>query len=148
MLDLDRLLSGITRVLEDRVLPELPAGFARGQLQAVLEVLENLQGRVVAGGPLLEGEAAMLEGLLAQAVTSLKDNDGALAARLRGYVEQPPSTLQERVREGRALVCELISGGHADDGAIGELVQGFLTNDAIMKAMGLKPSRLSEISRG
>jgi len=148
MLDLDRLLSGIIRVLEDRVLPELPSGFARGQLQAVLEVLENLQGRVVLGGPLLEGEAAMLESLAAQAAVELGESDGALAARLRGYVDHPPAGLSERVRLGRALVCELVVSGHADNGNLGEMVNGFLTNDAIMKAMGLKPSRLSEISRG
>lgn len=148
MLELDRILSGMIRVLEDRVLPELSSGYARGQLHAVLELLENLQGRTVWGGPLLEGEAAMLESLAAEAVGKLTDPRGSLAARLRDYVAAPPSSLGERIHVGRALVCELVAGGHADQGALATLVDGYLTNDAVMKALGLKPSRLSEISRG
>jgi len=148
MLDLDRILSGIARVLEDRVLPELPSGYARGQLHAVLELLENLQGRAVWGGPLLEGEAAMLDSLAAEAAAKLPDQESPLAARLRAYTAAPPASLSDRVHAGRALVCELVAGGHADSGELAALVDGFLTNDAVMKALGLKPSRLSEISQG
>lgn len=148
MLDFDRIISGMARVLEDRVLPELTSGFARGQLHAVLELLENLQGRAAWGGPLLEGEAAMLASLAAEAAAQLGDTDGALAVRLRSYAADPPSLLGDRVQMGRALVCELVAGGHADAGAVATLVDGYLTNDAVMKALGLKPSRLSEISKG
>ncbi len=148
MLDLDRIFSGMIRVLEDRVLPELTSGYARGQLHAVLELLENLQGRTVWGGPLLEGEAAMLDSLAAEAVAELGDPQDALAVRLRSFVADPPSLLTDRVQTGRALVCDLVAGGHADAGALAAMVDAYLTNDAVMKALGLKTSRLAEISQG
>ena len=38
--------------------------------------------------------------------------------------------------------------GHADGGPLAAAVDAWLANDAIFKAMALRPSRLAEISQG
>ena len=144
MIDADRILEGLAKTLEDAVLPSLESGFARGQLFAVLEVLGSLGGQVHLGGPLLENEAAMLAALLGEAAGAV---EGELGVRCRAYGDHD-SSLGERLREGRAIVCSLIDGGHADDGVLAEAVNGYLASDAILKAMALRPGRLAEISQG
>ena len=145
MIEPDRILDGLLRSLEDSVLPALPAGYARGQLFAVLEVLGALQGQLAWGGMLLDGEAVSLAELLVEALSSV---GGELGAALKSHAERPPARLEERLREGRRLLCALIDAGHADSGPLAEAVEAHLRNDAIMKAMALRPSRLAEISQG
>ncbi len=50
MLDPQQIIAGITETLFKSVLPEIGSGFARGQLFAVIELLENLEPRVEWGG--------------------------------------------------------------------------------------------------
>ncbi len=145
MIEPDRILEGLSRTLEESVLPALGSGFARGQLFAVLEVLGGLQGQLGWGGMLLENEAASLAGLIEEASKSV---EGALGERLRGYSALASVPLADRLREGRALVCALIEEGHADDGEIAGAIDSFLANDTIFKAMALRPTRLAEISQG
>lgn len=145
MIESDRLLDGLARTLEEAVLPALGSGFARGQLYAVLEVLGSLQGQLVWGGMLLDNEAATLASLIDDAAAA---GAGDLGPRLAAYAQLATAPLAERLREGRALVCALIEGGHADDGALAAAVDGYLANDTIFKAMALRPSRLGEISQG
>ena len=83
--------------------------------------------------------------LLAEAAASV---DGELAERLRRYAASEAAPLAERLEEGRALVCALLEGGCADDGALAAAVDGWLANDTIFKAMALRPGRLAEISQG
>jgi len=145
MMEIDRILDGVARTLENSVLPALDGGFARGQLFAVLEVLGSLQGQVQWGGMLLENEAGALSTLIAQAAAA---TEGELAQRLRDYAATAHAPLGERLGEGRALVCALIEAGLADDGALAVAVDAHLANDTIFKAMALRPSRLAEISQG
>lgn len=148
MIEPDRILEGLAKTLESVVLPALPAGYARGQLHAVLEVLGSLHGQLLVGGPMLENEAAMLESLAGEAARKLDATSGELGARCRNFATRPFATLGERLAEGRALVCALIDGGHADEGPLQEAVNGYLANDSILKAMALRPGRLAEISEG
>jgi hypothetical protein len=145
MIETDRILEGLSRTLEESVLPALGSGFARGQLFAVLEVLGGLQGQLAWGGMLLENEAASLASLVEQASNLVV---GPLGERLRGYAALAPAPVADRIREGRALVCALIEEGHADDGELASAIDAFLSNDTIFKAMALRPSRLAEISQG
>ena len=145
MIDPDRMFEGIARTLEDSVMPALGSGFARGQLHAVLDVLGGLQGQVGWGGMLLESEADALAELVAAAAA---DREGPLTERLRGYSNLAAAPVAERVREGRALVCEMIQQGLADSGPLAAAVDAWLANDTIMKAMALRPGRLAEISQG
>jgi hypothetical protein len=145
MIETDRILEGLSRTLEESVLPALGSGFARGQLYAVLEVLGALQGQVTWGGMLLENEAASLASLLGEASKSV---GGTLGERLRAYAGGASAPLAERLREGRALVCALIEDGYADDGELAAAIDSFLANDTIFKAMALRPGRLAEISQG
>jgi hypothetical protein len=145
MIETDRILEGLSRTLEESVLPALGSGFARGQLYAVLEVLGALQGQVTWGGMLLENEAASLASLLGEASKSV---GGTLGERLLAYAVGASAPLAERLREGRALVCALIEDGYADDGELAAAIDSFLANDTIFKAMALRPGRLAEISQG
>jgi len=145
MIDPDRMLEGLSRTLEQVVLPETASAYARGQLYAVLEVLASMQGQLLAGGPLLESEASTLASLVEHAAGIVA---GDLAARCRSYSATSSHDLATRLAEGRAIVCALIEGGHADDGPLAEAVDSWLANDAILKAMALRPSRLAEISQG
>jgi len=145
MIDADRLLEGVARTLEESVLPALGSGFARGQLYAVLEVIGSLQGQLVWGGMLLDSEASSLAELIGQAAGSI---DGELGRDLRDYAARTFAPLEDRLHEGRRLVCALIEAGHADAGPLAEALDAHLRNDAILKAMALRPTRLAEISQG
>ena len=145
MIETDRILEGLSRTLEESVLPALGSGFARGQLFAVLEVLGALQGQVTWGGMLLENEAALLASLLGEASKSV---GGDLGERLGAYAGEASAPLADRLREGRSLLCALIEEGHADDGELASAIDSFLANDTIFKAMALRPGRLAEISQG
>lgn len=145
MIEPDRIVDGIARTLEESVLPALGHGFARGQLQAVLEVLGSLQGQLEWGGMLLAGEASMLVDLAAEAAPHAQ---GELSERLRRYAQGGGAPLGERLREGRELVCMLIESGLADEGPLASAVDSWLANDCLLKAMALRPSRLAEISKG
>lgn len=145
MIEIDRILEGVAQTLERTVLPAVGGGYARGQLFAVLEALGGLQGQVKWGGMLLDNEAASLAALASEAAAVL---DGELGARAASVAAMAAEPLDDRLREGRALVCALIDAGHADDGALVASIHGYLANDAIFKAMGLRPSRLAEISQG
>lgn len=149
MIEPNRILEGIAHTLEQSVLPALQSGFARGQLFAALEALDGLQGQLRWGGMLLDQEAAALSDLLEQAATVLDDNvDADLGRGLRAYSAGDGAPLEERLREGRRLVCALIEAGHADGGELASAIDGYLANDTILKAMALRPSRLAEISQG
>lgn len=146
MIEIDRILEGLAQTLEQAVLPAVGGGYARGQLFAALEVLAGLQGQVQWGGLLLDHEAQALASLATQAADAVTGEFGARAAAVAAMASEP---LEDRLREGRALVCALIEDGHADDdGALASSIRGYLANDSIFKAMGLRPSRLAEISQG
>lgn len=145
MIEPDRLLAGLVRTLESTVLPAVAGGFARGQLHAVLDVLDNLQGATAWGGFLLENEASSLSSLLARAAAEV---GGELGARLEAYGQLTTAPLVERLAEGRLLVCSLLEGGHADSGALAAAVDSHLANDAVFKAMALRSTRFAEISQG
>ena len=57
-LTVEMLLDGVMRTLREAVLPAVGERFARGQLFAVLDVLQNLRDRVEPKAALAEVEAA------------------------------------------------------------------------------------------
>lgn len=146
MIGTDRILEGLLHTLEQSVLPSVAGGFARGQLQAVLEVLGNLQGQLRWGGMLLDQEAAALDEVLGLAASTMQGDLGVRCAAWRGSAAGPLD--DARMHEGRALLCALLDAGHADAGPLAAAVDAWLANDAIFKAMALRPSRLAEISQG
>ena len=153
MIETDRMLEGIARTLESTVLPALGPGFARGQLQAVLDLLGNMQGATVWGGFLLEGEASSLGEVIAVASAAMatrgeRSVDEALARRIEAYASMPATALGDRLAEGRSILCALVEAGLADDGELAKAIDSHLANDAILKAMALRPTRLAEISQG
>jgi hypothetical protein len=143
-LNASMVVAGIARTLLRDVLPGLGSGFARGQLYAAIELLENLDGRVVWGGPLAEAEFEQL-GELAAAVHALLAMHGADEAAVADAARMADGGgLEDR----RRWLCGLIESGGADEGDLAVAVDGFLTNSSLLQAMGVKPSRLAEISQG
>jgi hypothetical protein len=163
MIEADRILEGLAHTLEETVLPALGGGYARGQLYAVLEVIGGLQGQLQWGGMLSENEASTLAALAVEAASTL---EGPLKEHASSVAARTAAPLADRLREGRALVCALIDAGyadaapagamhaapagamHAETGALAASINGYLANDAISRAMALRPSRLAEISQG
>jgi hypothetical protein len=151
VIDAERLLTGLAQTLERTVAPALGPGFARGQLQAVLDVLDNLPGRLVWGGAADEQEVEALATLLAAVASQQGPRDGQggdLARRLQAWPGLASASLAERLHEGRSLVCALVESGLADHGEVASAVDAYLTGDAVVRAMGLRPTRLAEISQG
>jgi hypothetical protein len=111
----------------------------------VLDILGNLGGQLSWGGMLLDQEVSALAELASQAAASV---DGELASMLTAYAQAGDLPLGERVLAGRELVCALIERGLADREPLAGMVDAYLANDALMKAMALRPSRLAEISHG
>jgi hypothetical protein len=145
MLSLDRILAGISEVLQKRVVGAVPGAFERGQVWAIIDLLDNLRGRVAWGGEQLVFENDGLTRLAAAVLEHLPEGD--LRERFRAFaVGAEPSSA--RSLAGRALVCELLETGLADRPPVAALVDEFLASDAFLRALALKQSRLSEISQG
>ncbi|MFT4572365.1 MAG: hypothetical protein ACI8TX_001954 [Hyphomicrobiaceae bacterium] len=144
MLEIERIFNGIAETLQRSVLPELQTGFARGQLWSVIEVIDNMAARVDWGGQQLEFENDGLTKLAAELAPML--DAGPLRDRVAAFATGGATSVA-RSHEGRSLICELIETGLADDGPIRTAVDGFLANDAFLRGLAMKPSRLSEISQ-
>ena len=70
-LAIETLLDGVMRTLRDAVLPAVQDRFARGQLFAVLDVLQNLRDRVESKAALDEAEASSADDALGRVVDAL-----------------------------------------------------------------------------
>lgn len=117
-LDLDKVQHTIREALVSRVLPAVGSDSARGELHAVIEMLDNLQGRLAwASVPLEENVARTRE----------------LATRL-GLAETPADLPNSRRAVGEALRGVYAEGGGAE---IARAVADFTTADV-----------QAEISRG
>src|SRR5213595_2285290 len=78
----ETLIDGLARTLTDAVLPEVTSRFARGQLFAVVDVLQNLRDRLEVKAALYEAEAASATAALERAAAALGRE--AAAARIVG----------------------------------------------------------------
>src|SRR5262245_29326926 len=87
-LAIETLLDGVMHTLREAVLPSVEGRFARGQLFAVLDVLQNLRDRVEPRADLDATEADSAEVALQAAIASL---DGAVAAPLRTALADVPT---------------------------------------------------------
>src|SRR5262249_60231180 len=75
-LAIEMLLDGVMRTLRDAVLPAVQERFPRGQLFAVLDVLQNVRDRVEPKAELDEAEASSAHAALARALDALRSAGG------------------------------------------------------------------------
>ncbi len=149
-LTVETLLDGVMRTLREAVLPGVGGRFARGQLFAVLDVLQNLRDRVEPKAELAEAEAA-------SAAAALERAAQALPARyrtelIRAVAEAPAAPAGARAAVLRAIVTrayEMLAHLPDDEAAPARAALGeHLAAQAMRDVAVLKPSLLEEISKG
>lgn len=154
LVETEILIDGVVHTLLHDVLPGVEARFARGQLYAAVDVLQNLRDRVEPKAELCTTEADSIASALAQVRDGLADAGHVEAAsRVSEAVQAVPAgPPQQRVAAMReALVAAIgeldvlpAEGLDAARAAIG----AHLGVQAMRDVATLKPSLLSEISKG
>src|SRR4029453_19354303 len=149
-LAIQRLLNGGMRTLREAVLPSVEGRFARGQLFAVLDVLQNLRDRVEPRADLDDAEAASAETALRAVVATLgRDEAAPLVAPLAGAPAAPPAAgaAARRAALVRALAV-LDDLPEATTAPARAALAQHLAAQAMRDVATLKPSLLEEISKG
>jgi hypothetical protein len=147
MIALETLVDGVVRTLTESVLPDVGSRFARGQLYAAIDVLRNLRDRIEPKAALLAAEAESAAAAL-ERVAAVLDDDAlrdALAVATAG-------SLDARVVALRAALTDVLAriDGLPDDRAreARAAVSAHLAAQAMRDLAGVKPSLLTEISKG
>ena len=149
-LTVETLLDGVMRTQREAVLPAVGERIARGQLFAVLDVLQNLRDRVEPKAELAEVEAASAAAALERAAQALPAPDGPALAR--ALADAPTGPAVDRAAALRAILVrayEMLEGlpderGAAARSALAEHLAAQTMRDVAV----LKPSLLEEISKG
>jgi hypothetical protein len=149
-LAVETLLDGAMRTLREAVLPAVEGRFARGQLFAVLDVLQNLRDRVEPKAALADAEAASTAAALRR-VAQLVGPDAAstLAQAIDAAPAAPPAARAAALRAALVQAFRIL-----DDlpDAIAAPARTVLAEHLAAQAMRdvalLKPSLLQEISKG
>jgi len=148
-LAIEALLDGAMRTLRDAVLPAVQGRFARGQLFAVLDVLQNLRDRVESKTALDEAEASSAGDALGRVVDALGDAGAPLARALAAVPASPPSARAAALREAIGKAFALLDDVPDDVAAAARrALAEHLAAQAMRDVALLKPSLLQEISKG
>jgi hypothetical protein len=151
---IERLIDGCLETLREDVLPDVTSGFARGQVWAVMDVLQNLRDRVEVRRAFAVEEARSAESALGRIAQVLREagcrDDAARIDALRtADAGAEPGT---RVVALRAALVEALGVLHARPGGLSdaarEALAGHLAPQAVRDIAMLKPSLLNEISKG
>jgi len=144
------MIDGVVRTLTERVLPDVPTRFARGQLYAVIDVLRNLRDRIEPRGSLLDEESDAIAATLARVVPHLTGaSRDRLAAAVADVPGSPRSARLAALRTALVTALEMLDGlppaaTAAARGAIAEHLAAQTMRDLAV----LKPSMVGEISKG
>ena len=153
----EQLIDGCVRTLLETVLPGIESRFARGQLYAVADVLRNLRDRVEEKNAPLELEAQSLQDSLGRAASALRASGETAASDVglritNSLAAVPTAPLAARLG---ALRTVLASALEALDGLAEDVTQGaraalggHFAAQAVRELLLVKPSLLSEISKG
>jgi hypothetical protein len=149
-LAVETLLDGVMRTLRDAVLPAVAGRFARGQLFAVLDVLQNLRDRIEPKAALAEAEAASAEAALRRAAQLVGGDAGTVVVRaLDAAPEAPPAARAAALRAALVEAFDVLDG--LPDGVAAPAraaLAEHLAAQAMRDVALLKPSLLQEISKG
>jgi len=148
-LAIEMLLDGVMRTLRDAVLPAVQGRFARGQLFAVLDVLQNVRDRVEPKAELDEAEASSAHAALARALDELGPAGDPVAGALAEVPAAPPAARAAALRAVMGSAFALLEGLPEDVAAPARRVLAeHLAAQAMRDVAMLKPSLLEEISKG
>jgi hypothetical protein len=149
-LGVDVLLDGVMRTLREAVLPAVEGRFARGQLFAVLDVLQNLRDRVEWRVAFDETEAASAATAITEAVRVLPAAAGApLARALADAPTAPPAARAAALRAVLVRALAVLDDlPDADTVPARTALTRHLAEQVMRDVALLKPSLLNEISKG
>jgi hypothetical protein len=144
-LPLGTLIDGVMHTLREVVLPDVSSRFARGQLWAVLDVLNNLRDRIAPDPAQQQAEIDSATVALTQAIALV--HLPAAEPIAKALAATPAQPLGDRVTALRAaLVVALeVTASHPEARAA---IDAHLASQAMRDIMMLKPSLLQEISKG
>ena len=150
----EKLVDGCLETLREEVLPHLEKRSARGQLYAVLDVLQNLRDRIEEKTAPLEAEADSARMALEQIAAVLRDaGDAAAADTVTAEMTSAAgeSTADWAAALSRTLVS-VIEALYALPSGMPEAARralaAHLGPQAVRDVAPLKPSLLNEISKG
>jgi len=150
----EQLIDGVVATLREEVLPDLSTRYARGQLFAAVDVLQNLRDRVEERAEQVTGECDGIAAHLDRASSLLAEaGDVATARRLAELREEALAAPAPERREalqralGAAFPLLRAAGGPAA-GSARRVLGEHLAGQAVREVLVLKPSLLREISEG
>jgi hypothetical protein len=151
---IERLIDGCLETLREDVLPDVGTAFARGQVWAVMDILQNLRDRVEVKQVFAIEEAGSAEAALARTAALLRDagcadKAGTLDSLLSAAAAAAPG---ERVVALREALVGALRALHAQPGGLSdagrEALASHLAPQTVRDIAVLKPSLLNEISKG
>ena len=151
---IERLIDGCLETLRENVLPDLRTSFARGQIWAVMDILQNLRDRVEVKQAFAVDEVGSAEAALERIATVLRD---AGCADEAGTLDSALATgatdaAGERVIALREMLVVALRALHAQPGGLSDsgrqALASHLTPQTVRDIAVLKPSLLNEISKG
>ena len=153
---LERLIDGCIRTLRDDVMPEVGTRIARGQVWAVIDILQNMRNRIEEKAELFAAESASAQQALAQLGAALHDAGAErdAAALERACAEAPAEPAGERAGVLRAALVQAIDALYSlpSRDALPEAARAalgaHLGPQAVRNVLPLTRSKLSEISKG
>ena len=164
LVPLETLIDGVVHTLTDAVLPDLPTAFARGQLYAAVDVLRNMRDRIEEKTELRDAERESARAALERTAEALRS---AQVERARAdeltVLETAPAidVLAQEIgdaleshdvpalRAALVAVLETLETLPAEIAAAARApIAEHLAAQAMRDIAVLKPSMLSEISRG
>jgi hypothetical protein len=146
----ETLLDGVLRTLREIVAPAVQDRYARGQVFAVLDVLNNLRDRVEEKASVVDAESASAAAALDAAVAALDAAVAAPVAAARAAVpDGPPAARAAALRAAVVAALDALAtlpddAAPAARTAIAQHMAQQLFRDLAL----LKPSLLEEISKG
>ena len=151
LIPVERLIDGCLQTLREEVLPELASRAVRARVYAVLDVLNNLRDRVEAKHAPATTEAGSAADALTRLAAALREaaKPDAAAAIERALTAAPGEPPLARAAALRGAIAEAIAAqpqglSAQETGAL----RPHLSAQALRDVMLLKPSLLSEISKG
>ncbi len=157
LISIERLIDGLVQTLTEAVLPDVRTPFARGQVYAAIDVLRNMRDRIEEKVAFLEAETASAQAALDQAAASLRAGGAAAAASVAAQIEAvratappvPPSARRASLRQALIEAMTALDALPSEIAAAARsAIASHLSAQVMRDVADLKPSLLSEISRG
>jgi hypothetical protein len=148
LLSVEALLDGVVRTLVESVLPDVGSRVARAQLYAAVDVLRNLRDRVEVRADLCAAEAESAAAALERVVAEIGTETGApILHAIAAAPGRPPAARAAALRAAVVTALQVLDALPGADAARLALA-AHLSAQALRDLMVLKPSLLTEISKG